>query len=217
MKLLSCAVLLMASMAFVLSGCSDNSAPVVTSTVGSDNSAASLMKSAGSGAHIERYDMTYYVYWFMDETGLLVTFGVNDIQKYCERTGGKDPFSYKDLYLPNADPDLRRWVEQIKGTGVTAIAFHVVPDPAKLYLRDYICGEVPIAVGIANFKYQDNDVQAWLLDGNNANAFGYGANGILADPEGQTYALNLVYRYMWKPGTTRYNEVFKLQLTPTGQ
>jgi hypothetical protein len=130
MKTLSVALLLMACVAFVLLGCSDNSAPVVASTGVSHTPATSLMKSSGSGAYIERYDMTYWVYWFMDENGLLVTFGVNDIQTYCDRTGGKDPFSYKDLYLPNADPDLRRWIEQIKGTGVTAMAFQVVPDPA---------------------------------------------------------------------------------------
>jgi len=153
----------------------------------------------------------------MDENGLLVTLGVNDIQDFCDRIGGKDPFSYKDLSLPNTDPDLRRWIQQIKGTGVTAMAFQVVPDPVKLYLRDYICGQVPIAVGIANFRYQDNDLEAWELDGNNSNAFGYGANGTLAAPDGQKYMLDLVYRFVWKPGTTKYNEVFKLQLTPTGK
>ena len=216
MKTLSCVLLLMASMAFVLLGCSDNPAPVVGSTSVGNIPATPLMKPSGSGAYIERYDLAYWVYWFMDGNGLLVTLGVNDIQAYCERTGGKDTFSFKDLYLPNADPDLRRCLEQIRGTGVIAMAFQVVPDPTK-DLRGYICGMEPMAVGTANFGYQDNDVLAWMQDNNNSNAFGYKANGALVAPDGQTYKLNLVYRYVWDPGTTRYNEVFKLQLTPTGK
>jgi hypothetical protein len=216
MKTISCLLLLIVSMAFVLSGCSDSSAPVIASTSVSDLPATPLMKSSASGAYIDRYDMTLYVYWFIDESGLLVTFGVNDVEAFCARTGGKDTFSFKDLYLPNVDPDLRRQLEQIEGRGVTALAFQVVPDPTK-DLRGYICGMEPIAVGTADFRLEDNDVLAWMQDNKNSNAFGYKANGILVAPDGQKLTLNVVYRYVWDPGTTRYNEVFRLQVTPTGK
>jgi hypothetical protein len=215
MKTLSLVLLLMASMAFVLLGCSDNSAPVVASTSVSDHPSTPLMKSSASGAYIERYDMTYYVYWFINENGLLVTCGVNDIQAYCARTGGKETFSYKDLYLPNADPDLRRVMEKLEGTDVTAMAFQVVPG-SGVTLRDYICGLEPIAVGTANLRSEDNDVLAWMQDKNNRNAFGYNANGNLVAPDGQKFRLNIVDRYVWDPTTGWYNEVFKIQLTPTG-
>lgn len=41
--------------------------------------------------------------------------------------------------------------------------------------------------------------------------------GSLVAPDGHQYMLNLLYRYVWDPGTTKYNEVFKLQLTPAGK
>jgi hypothetical protein len=213
MKILSLALLLMASMAFVLLGCSDNSAPIVASTDAHQNGPASLMKTSGPGAWIIR-DAYNGGYYFYDENTLLL-LGVNDLSLWCNRLGGYDEFKFKDIYLPNADPDLRRIVEQQIGRDLTARVYD-----AHLFtgtLRELCCNNEPIAVGTATWRLNDNDVLAYAQDNNNSNAFGYKVNGTLDGPDGRKYMLNFVFRYVWDPGTTRYNEVFKLQLTPTGK
>jgi hypothetical protein len=43
-------------------------------------------------------------------------------------------------------------------------------------------------------------------------------NGTLYGPNGQKYNLNLVWNFWWDGDDfTKFNEIFKLQLTPTGK
>jgi hypothetical protein len=144
MKTLSYALILVASMAFVLLGCSDTPQSPVASTTAltstNGNTGPSLMKpGGGSGAVIERFGTNYLIWWFLDENGMLVTIGVNNAADYCNYiSAAKDVFSWKLVYLPYADPDLMgRIVAQMKGSDLTALVFQVVPDPLKTHLRDY--------------------------------------------------------------------------------
>jgi hypothetical protein len=214
MKILSLAFLVMASIAFVLLGCSDNSVPIVTPTSIGDNTTASLMKESGPGAWVFKYDYNIG-WWFLDENGLLLTLGINDLSKYCDRQPPYfDEFAFKDIYLPNADPELRRIMEQANGGDVAALLFQVDLLPPETPLRSYICGKTPIFFGTASFIYTDNDAIAYLQDNENANAFGYKAHGILTGLNGHPYNLNLVYRAVWNPDGKNSHEVFKIQLTP---
>jgi hypothetical protein len=216
MKILSLALLLMASMAFVLLGCSDNSAPIVAPTSTGGNPATSLMKASGSGAWVIR-SITYdYWYGFLDaNSGLVISLGINDYPALCTGDGGTNAFNLKDAFLPNADPDLRRIVEKVKAGDVAVYVWD-----ANLWqghfcwlYRDF----TPIAVGTAHLVNTDNDLIAYLQDNKNSNAFGVKAEGTLNSPNGQIhYKLNFLYRFVWDPDGTKYNETFKIQLTPTG-
>jgi hypothetical protein len=216
MKILSLALVLMASMAFVLMGCSDN--PGVGPTSTNQSHAISLMKTTGPRAWIFRYDVNGG-FWFADwNTGLLVTFSVDDLSAYCAHQGGFDELSLKDLCLPNVNPDLRRLVGMGVGRDVTVYAWQgIVFNPEATGLRDYICGITPMAVGIGNIKNTDNDVYSWMLNTNNSNAYGCMGNGALQGVDGQKYNLNLVYRIVWDPNGTNFHETFKLELIPRGK
>jgi len=216
MKILSVALLLLASLAFVLLGCSDNSAPVVASASNSDNPPTSLMKTSESGASIVKFD-TYWRYQFLDETGLLVTVGINNLDNFCSNTPPyTEEFSVKQIFLPTADPDLIRVMQWIVGTDVTAMAFQVVPG-SSTNLRGYICGKEPMAVGTVRVVRKDNDASGLSQGDPNAKAFGYKVNGTLEGPEGQKYQLNLTWRIVYHGGDNpNSKEHLKIQLTPAG-
>jgi hypothetical protein len=215
MKTLSLALLLMWSVAFVLLGCSDNPGPVVAATPHGENTTVSLMKTSGSGAWVFKYGM-YNGYSFLDaNTGWMLVLGVNDLSSLCSSGGGLDWFTLNDIYLPNADPDLRRNVYQLKGDGITAIAWRANSWPDDFC--SFVATNPPAATGTANFIVTDNDFYAPSQDNKNSNAWGRKADGRLIAPDGQVYQLNFVYRIMWDGADgTRRNEVFKIQLTPTG-
>ena len=209
MKALSFALLLMACVAFVLAGCSDNPGSAGVSTPSDENTTVSLGKYPGPGAWVSKYGAEYYAYFTDENTGWLVLFGVNDLSSACAGIGGLDWFTLNDIYLPNADPTLRRNVYQLFGHDVTAMAWHSI--------NANMCEDPPEAVGTANFINTDNDYYAPDQDNRNANAWGYKATGTLTGPDGQVYKLNLVYRISWDGvDGTRRNTVFKVQMTPTG-
>ena len=221
MKTLSYVLLLLACLAFVLLGCSDNSAPVVTSTSVDHNPAGSLLKTSGSGAWVFKYDAGW-AFWFFDvDKGLILTLCINDMDNFCAHLGGNDQTRVNDIYLPNADPDLRRNVYQVSGKDLTAYVFPAVYDPGKLLLRDYLCSAdpgvpitAPIMWGTVKLQATDNDAIAYMQDNENANAFGYKVQGTLTDLDGQVYNLNLVDRWIWNPDGTHSSGVFKMQFTP---
>jgi hypothetical protein len=211
---------LLAFVGLMLIGCSDKSISPVETTGVNDNSVV-LQKETGPGAWIFRYESNL-AFWFTDEeAGLVLTLGLNDPWTFCSDFEGES-FSFKDIYLPNSDPDLRRILEQMKGKDITAKIWQVDPWPLVYNSFCTFFGPItpfePMAVGIANFSYKDNDVLAWDQDNNNSNAFGYKANGTLVGQDGKVYKLNLIYNVIWDGDDfSKYKEVYKLQLTPTGK
>ena len=141
--------------------------------------------------------------------------GINDLDSWCAYQGGRDVIEFKDIYLPNADPELRRLVEKQVGRDITAAVWDVSPFTGDL--RALCCNYAPIAVGTASLLVKDNDVYAYLQNNKNSNAYGYKANGTLYGPDSRKYTLNFVWHDVWDPGTTKYNHVWKLQLTPAGR
>jgi hypothetical protein len=217
MKTLSLVLLLMASMAFVLLGCSDSSAPIVASSDAQHNASASLLKTSGPGAWIYRFEAMYWYEYFDANTGLLLTLGVNDLDLLCALEGeGMDVFNIHDLYLPNSDPELRRNVSQAKGSDVIAFVWRADAFPEHLCV--FRNNNEPLAIGTAHLVSTDNDYYAPYQDNKNSNAFGVKAEGTLKGPDGQAYKLNLVYRGLWDGvDPASYKEVLKIQLTPTGK
>jgi hypothetical protein len=217
MKTLSCTLLLVAMFAFVLMGCSDNSAPVEGSTSLTDNPPASLMKTSGSGASIVKFD-TYWRYQFLDETGLLVTVGIDNLSNFCNSIPPyTEEISVKQIFLPSSDPDLIRVMQWLIGTDVTAMAFLVVPG-SSTSLRGYICGKEPVAVGTVRVVRKDSDALGSTQGDPNAKAFGYKVNGTLESPEGQKFQLNLVWHIVYHDGDNpNSKEYLKIQLTPCGK
>jgi hypothetical protein len=217
MKTRSGALLLMALFAFVLMGCSDNSGPVVASTRVADNAPTSLMKTSESAGATVITGETLLAYSFLDwETGLYVTLGINDLTKFCGRTPPYfDEYSFRQIYLPNADPELQRVIQRVIGTDVTAMVFQVIPGSAT-NTRGYICGKVPLMVGTANLVRNDNDTYDEAVP--SVKTFGYKGNGTLLAPDGQKYMLNFVWHIVCHNGDmANAKENFKLQLTPAGK
>lgn len=207
---------LLAFVGLLLIGCSDKSITPVETTGVNDNPLV-LQKETGPGAWIIRHDEEMAWGFYDKETGLMLLLGVNDFDIFCNNpVGGADIISIKDIYLPNADPNLRRIIMLQKGTDFTANVWQTDQWP------DDFCGfvntELPFVTGTANVTYTDNDVYAWAQDNPNSNSFGNKANGTLFDKSGKKYNLNFVYRVIWDPGKDiTLNEVLKIQLTPTGK
>jgi hypothetical protein len=210
MRTLSLVLLLAASMAFVLVGCSDKSAPVVAPSSVSDKPTNALMKSSESGAFIVRQEARAFFTFFDANSGLRLLLGINDLTSFCDGEGVFDIWSFKDIHLPNADAEPRRMLRLMTGDNVGAIVWH--PDPWP-----NICGSVPLAVGTANVVRTDNDFLAASQDNPNSNAYGFKAHGTLVGPEDQVYQLNFVLHGIWDgvDPASRKLEV-KIQLTPTG-
>jgi len=206
---------LVAFVGLMLIGCSDKSISPIETTGVNDNPVVLQKGSSGNGALIIRHGEE--IWWgFINDDGLMLILGINDIESACAGLGGIDVMQIKDIYLPNADPDLRRLVAIQRGKDFAAMVWQVNAWP------DDLCGflhsEVPFATGTANLTYTDNDFYAWAQDNQNANSFGYKANGTLLGQSGGMYKLNLVYRIIWDNiEYNHYNEVFKVQLTPTGK
>jgi hypothetical protein len=196
-------------------GCSDKSITPVEA-IGVDKNNVVLQKVDGPGAWLVRYEATGWYYVFFDEEReLLLTLGLNNIADGCAGAGGYDVYSIKDIFLPNADPDLRRIVTQEKAT-LTAMVWQTSVWPGWDYLCDFMLSNDPLATGLANYIYNDNDYLAWAQPNNNSNSFGYKANGTLLGQDGTSYKLNFIYRLVWDGDLTNRNMVFKIQLTPTG-
>ena len=214
MKTLKSVFVLLAFVAVTFLGCSDQSQSPIAPNA-NDNTVTSLMKP-GSGAFIIKHDEEIW-WWFINDTGLMIILGINDVAEFCDGTGGIDLMSIRDIYLPNADPNLRRLVAHQHGNNYTARAWQVDAPPAYEDLCDFLNNQTPLAIGTAKLIYNDNDYYAWLQDNNNVNAFGYKANGTLTGVDLKVYKLNLLYKIVWDPDGTKFNENFKLQLTPTGK
>jgi len=215
MKALSVVMLLMASLAFVLLGCSDNSAPIVSSGSGSEISAPSLMKYPGPGAWVNRFGSPSGSVTFFDaEAELLLVVGINDFSSFCAVGGGRDWYLIRVVLLPDADPALRRVLRDIRGDDLTAVVWHTSSWPSDFC--EFVLTNDPLAEGNANLRVTDNDLYSWTHDKPNANAWGRVANGTLIGTDGQEYMLNAVIQMM-NNGAGRTNEVIRVQLTPKGR
>jgi len=214
MKILSVALLLIASLASVLMGCSESAAPVVTPTTPSDHPVPSLAKIDGPGAWIFRYEGLTGWLFFDAENQWLAAIGFTDVSTWCDGVVALSMVSIKDIYLPNADPDLRRLIFQQKGRDVAAVVWHGTSWPENVC---ELFSSLPTAVGTINFSDKNNDV-TWWLDNKNSNTFGEKAQGRLTGPDGQVYQLNLTWRIVWDGDDgTRVHMVTNINLTPTGK
>ena len=220
MNKLFCVFALITFSGLLITGCSDK--PITPVEANETNSSAvSLQKDSGPGAWIIRYEADYWFYFFYDEdAGLALTLGINDISKFCNYEGGFDMDNVKELYLPNADPNLRRMIDLEKAHDYTAMIWQTETDPSSGNLHDFICGHNPMATGLAHFTATDNDFYAWAQDHHNADSFGFKANGTLEGQDGELYKLNFVLRFVHHgnddDGSSDKLE-FKLQLVPTNK
>ena len=201
-------------------GCSDQQAP----TAGTDNNEPVLMKpGGGGGAFVEKYQGEAY-FTFIDpdaELKLLLGVDVSD----CPDGNQIDVLDFMDVWLPNSTwEEVERLVAKTRAHNVYAQVwewtFGIGPAPGGNC--NYYSTHTPIATGTANLRNTDNDVLAglrwWLgLDPeNNANAFGWKANGTLMGQDDQVFKLNFVWRGVWHPKPDTFMEHYKIQLTPTG-
>jgi len=209
MKAILSAFVLLTFIGLFYIGCSDKSTTSVES-----NDVTLQKESSGSGAGILRYEAEN-AYGFIDtEAQLMLVLGINDFPAFCSDGGGMDWFKFKELLLPNADPELRRLIMQITAKDVTAIIWQTDTWPEDFC--DFVLNNQPLAMGTANFKYTDNDFYAWWQGNHNSNPFGYKANGSLESLNGQEYNLNFFDRVNWDGIGLRFKENVKIHLVPKG-
>jgi hypothetical protein len=209
MKTLISVIALLVFFGLLFIGCSEKTAqPVETSTV-------SLQKESSiEGAGITRYEAeSYYTFW---DGQLLLIIGCNDLSLACSGGGGYDLFKFKELLLPNVDPELRRLIMQINAGDATTIVWYMESWPEDNDLCPFVLNNEPIAIGTANFNYTDNDFYAWWQGHPNSNPYGYKANGSLVGSNGQEYNLNLVDRIIWDWDGSKFREHGKILLVPKG-
>lgn len=204
----------------VLIGCTDKSiTPIETAGV-NDNPVILQKGSSESGAWIMRYERNTAAWYYDQESGLVLVIGLTDPWLRCSQGGQLETFEYKLIFLPNADPDLRRLIYKREAEELTAYIWKPVPWPESFstfcnFLA--VAGE-PYAIGTVKYLNIDNDYYAYDQDNPNANSFGEKINGTLYGADGQKYKLNMVYRGVWDgENLDTYKEVFKVQLTPTGK
>ncbi len=218
MKTLKCAFFLLTFTGLLFIGCSDTQKSPVTPDNGSNSSVNSLKKTTGPGAWIFRNSNTPYdAFVFLDEAnGYLLTLGIKDPSEFCSGTNNYDVFSFKELWLPNADPDQRRVILKIKGDNISAFVWHFDSAPANIIL--FMCSNQPTAGGTAKFISNDNDYFSFLQENNNMNSLGTKANGTLTGTGGEIYKLNLVYHAVWDgENILSLKEIIKVNLALTGK
>ena len=213
MKILKYAIVLLTFIVFSFIGCSDKYQTPVN-----PNAVQSLKKTTGSGpgAWIIEYHKEL-AYGFLDEDNrFFLTLGIKDPSEFCSGTQNYDSFSFKDLLLPNSDPDLRRVIRKITGEDISAYVWQFESVPA--YLFTIACTSQPIASGNVKFISTDNDYFVGG-GGNNRNSFGRKATGTLTGTDGQTYKLNLVYHALVdkEDPSTLFKEILNIDLTATGK
>jgi hypothetical protein len=215
MKILKYSIILLAFAGFVFMGCSDKYQDPVTPNTSDEKTAPSLYKTTGPGAWIIEYDANHAYAFLDEESGLILTLGIKDPSEFCSGTLNFDLFSFKDLLLPNSDPDLRRLIRKITGKDISAYVWQFESVPANLI--EFTCTNQPIAGGTAKFVSTDNDYYVGE-GGNNRDSFGSKANGTLTGTDGSTYKLNLVYHALVdKEEITLFKEVLTIHLTQTGK
>jgi len=209
MKSIFSAVALLTFVGLVLIGCADKSTQPV------ESSSVSFQKeTSGLGAGILRYEAEN-AFGFIDvDAQLMLVLGINDFSNFCAVGGGMDIFKFKELLLPNADPELRRLIMQITARNVTAVIWQTDAWPEDFC--DFVLNNNPLAVGTANFKYTDNDFNAWWQEHPNSNPFGYKANGSLQSQSGQRYNFNFFDRIIWDWDGSKFRENVKIHLVPNG-
>ena len=209
MKTFLSALALLAFVGLLVIGCSEKTTQPV------ESSNLTLQKVGnGEGAGILRYEAeTYFTFW---DGQLLLIIGCNDLSLACSGGNGYDLFKFKELLLPNSDPELRRLIMQVKVGDATAIVWHMESWPADNDLCPFVLNNEPIAIGTANFNYTDNDYNAWWQEHPNRNPFGYKANGSLVGPNGQEYNLNFFDRIIWDWDGSKFMENIKINLIPNG-
>ncbi len=114
--------------------------------------------------------LIWFYFFYDDDAGLALTLGINDISKFCNSEGGIDIVNVKELYLPNADPNLRRMIDLEKAHDYTAMIWQTETNPSSGNLRDFICSHEPMATGLSHFTATDNDYFAYEQDHHNADS-----------------------------------------------
>lgn len=218
MKPLKYLIVLSAFIGLSLIGCTDKSQSPVESARVTDNT-VSLNKDSGPGAWIFNDEVDNWDFWFIDwENEIAITIGLHgDPWSSCNGTWEGDIISLKELYLPNADPDLRRNIEQARGKELITKVWKPEPWPSgswNTYCEFWQQANPsdPIAVGTAKVNYLDTDV--YLDDqGKNTEVVNGKANGSVTDQNGKVYNLNIIF-HLVIDANGKYKQVIKVQLVP---
>jgi hypothetical protein len=211
MKILKYTAVLSTFIVFAFIGCSDK-----YQTPLNPNTVQSLKKTTGPGAWIIIDNEKHAAAYLDEDSGYLLTLGIKDPTEFCSPTQNYELFNFRDLILPNSDPDLRRTISKITGEDISAFVWHFDSVPANIIT--FACNNQPIASGNVKFVYTDNNLYV-VNGGINRDSFGATANGTLTGTDGKTYKLNLVYNGLVDKNdpTTLFRQIINIHLTLTSK
>lgn len=160
----------------------------------------------GGSIHIFRYQSHVLFAIFDPNSSLAAAITTAD-----ECGGGVlEPADIQDV---DEDPDAFPFTRSRELIQADPVNIHIV----DLSLPGSCFGLAQVAQGTGKAMLTDNDVTAFLIPGNNANAFGIMANGKLVDDAGQRWTFSGQARFVWDGedlSTLKVNERFNLK--PTG-
>ena len=124
--------------------------------------------------------------------GIQALFGFDPVL-ICTSGGPFDLVDVQDITIPN---EIDRINSVVHGDDI----FTTVWDFTGFDCPSYLENE-PLATGLSRIRNTDNDLNSFLYDHNNANAFGLNAHGKLDNG-----MLNAHERISWQPSEGRFNE-----------
>jgi len=142
----------------------------------------SIANAPDASGIIVRDDVPFAVTWIDPKAGTLVVIGA-DIFEFCGGTINFDIVPFQDAILPDG-----RIVEVVQGSDMRTSVW-----PFATFDCDLFTTVTPLATGMSDLVYTDNDLLGSVV--NNANAWGFLAQGSLTRPNGAAAAFSAHARF----------------------
>lgn len=166
----------------VLAGCSEPmhdeaAAPSLDFTNGPTSPGPYIIRSEG-----------WFGYGHADyRRGVSATYGFDPVE-LCQGTYDPELVPIQEIGVPQ---DVDRFIALQRGP-VSAQVWPFTDFDCTLFLNN-----APLATGLVQLVYTDNDFLAWLRDPTNQNAWGWTAGGTLTRPDGSQAELQAVIRLVY--------------------
>jgi hypothetical protein len=157
-----------------------------------------------SGPNVVRFDDTFALQVPDFEDNKQVILGA-DITEFCNGVVNFDVIPFMEVTNPQDEDRIKQLAKGI----VVASVWDFADFDCDRFLT-----EMPLASGMASFHLNDNDLNVFLRDNQNANSFGVKAHGDLFSPDGEPLKFQFVWHVVWDgvDGEKFFKEIVKISL-----